>query len=167
MRRGGICDRNPKKCRFSREHSCASYTNVLFFFFHLHKLYFVKFYLLMTIYNAESWIRSDGRRNKKWFPRDAGLLEESTGMGLSLSLLVAAVCLSIAINQTLTLNLQKPGFVNSHFSLSFPSQFYYFTINLLHHYNFLFFFFFFRMTCHFLQCLVFYGVKMKKDECNL
>lgn len=27
----------------------------------------------------------------KWFPRDAGLLEGSTGMGLSLSLLVAAV----------------------------------------------------------------------------
>lgn len=29
---GGICDRNPKKCRFSREHSCVAYTNVWCFF---------------------------------------------------------------------------------------------------------------------------------------
>ena len=36
-------------------------------------------------------MRSDARTNNKWFPRDAGLLEGSTGMGVSLSLLVAAV----------------------------------------------------------------------------
>jgi len=101
----------------------------------------------MSIYNAESWIRSDGRRNNRWFPRDAGLLEESTGMGLSLSLLVAAV----PFHNTQS---TKPSFVNS-LSLFFP----HFII-----YNFLFFF---RMTCHFLRCLVFYSVKIKKDECIL
>lgn len=65
----GIHERNPKKCRVMQREQFAE-----------HKML-----------DCKSWIRERCQDKQQMFPRDAGLLEGSTGMGLSLSLLVAAV----------------------------------------------------------------------------
>lgn len=143
MRRGGICDRNPKKCRFSREHSCcASYTNV--FFFLMHNLNFEKFYLFMTIYNAESWIRRRWQKKQQMVSTWCGPFGREYGNG-TVIVLTCGGCVPFHSHKPNTKTQSIKGSICKFtHSLSlyifFLSQFYYFTMNLLHRNNFLFFF---------------------------